>query len=113
MKDLESLPTTHKTLQSKMLSKSFTVVIQPLSTRLIKPNFCIDKETWIMISLVWILVLVYVECSIYTNCLSVASFVFQFACVFGRNLLDEYCLPETYLLLFQSGHRGVLPQPFV
>ena len=24
------------------LSKSFTVVIQPLSTRLIKPNFCFD-----------------------------------------------------------------------
>ena len=26
----------------KKLSKSFTVVIQPLSTRLIKPNFCSD-----------------------------------------------------------------------
>ena len=26
----------------KKLSKSFTVVIQPLSTRLIKPNFCFD-----------------------------------------------------------------------
>ena len=25
---------------TKKLSKSFTVVIQPLSTRLIKPNFC-------------------------------------------------------------------------
>ena len=25
-----------------MLSKSFTVVISPLSTRLIKPNFCFD-----------------------------------------------------------------------
>ena len=26
----------------RQLSKSFTVVIQPLSTRLIKPNFCFD-----------------------------------------------------------------------
>ena len=26
----------------RQLSKSFTVVIQPLSTRLIKPNFCLD-----------------------------------------------------------------------
>ena len=29
-------------LKLRNVSKSFTVVIQPLSTRLIKPNFCLD-----------------------------------------------------------------------
>jgi len=30
--------------ETVVLSKSFTVVVQPLSTRLIKPNFCINND---------------------------------------------------------------------
>ena len=45
----EALRSDEGLTQKRQLSKSFTVVIQPLSTRLIKPNFCINSTHWIII----------------------------------------------------------------
>lgn len=65
-----------------------------------------------MISLVWILVLVFVECSIYTNCLSVASFVFFSLPVFSEgiywmNIVSPkliYCCSNRVIEVFSLNH---------
>lgn len=65
-----------------------------------------------MISLVWILVLVFVECSIYTNCLSVASFVFFSLPVFSEGIYWMsivspkliYCCSNRVIEVFSLNH---------
>ena len=64
-----------------------------------------------MISLIWILVLVCVECSIYTNCLSVASFVFSLPVfsegIYWMNIVSPkliYCCSNRVIEVFSLNH---------